>query len=211
MLAPNVEHAPLARLARAAGCLVTWLTVALVPPTMAAAEPTYSFETAPGKLPKTVVPIHYAIELEPDLEGLTLAGRETVDIEVRESTARLVLNAVNMSLAEASIDEETQSATIALDAAAETATLTFPQPLAAGRHKLRVSFAGHINKLVRGLFYVEYPTEHGMKRMLSSHVEPADARRIFPCWDEPAFKASFALTVTVPRAHLAVSRSEERP
>jgi len=214
MLAPNVEHAPLARLARAAGCLVTWFAVALVPPTMAAAEPAYSFETTPGKLPKAVVPVHYAIELEPNLEGLTLAGRETVDIEVRESTARLVLNAVNMSLAEASIDEETQSATIALDAAAETATLTFPQPLAAGRHKLRVSFAGHINKFGRGLFYVDYPTEHGMKRMLSSHLEPADARRIFPCWDEPAFKASFALTVTVPRAHLTVSNmpvAQEEP
>src|SRR5262249_7274708 len=104
--------------------------------------------------------------------------------------------------------------TIALDTAAETATLIFPQPLAAGHHKLRVSFAGHINKFGRGLFYVDYPTEHGMKRMLSSHLEPADARRIFPCWDEPAFKASFALPVPVPRTHLAVSNvpvAQEEP
>jgi aminopeptidase N len=204
MLAISFDHALCARFGRAGGCLAAWLAVALIS-LRAAAEPVYSFDATPGRLPKTVVPIHYAIELEPDLDSLTLAGLELVDIEVREPTARLVLNAVNMSVAAASVDDETQSAAIALDAAAETATLTFPQPLAAGRHNLRISFNAHINKFGRGLFFVDYPTEHGRKRMLSSHLEPADARRIFPCWDEPAFKASFALTVTVPRAFLAVS------
>ncbi len=171
----------------------------------AAAEPGYSFDTTPGKLPKTVVPLHYAIELEPNLERLTLAGAEVVDIEVREPTARLVLNAVSMTLTSATIDNETQSASIALDADAETATLTFPQPLAVGPHKLRISFTARINTFGRGLFFVDYPTDKGSKRMISSHLEPADARRIFPSWDEPAFKATFALTVTVPRSFLAVS------
>ena len=173
--------------------------------TGAAAESRYSFDATPGKLPKTVVPTHYAIELEPDLEGLTLAGAEVVDIEVREPTAQLVLNAVAITLSAASIDNEAQSAVIALDAPAETATLTFPQPLAAGAHKLRIGFSAQINKFGRGLFSVDYPTDKGKKRMLASHFEPTDARRMFPCWDEPAFKASFALTVTVPRALTAVS------
>ena len=150
------------------------------------------------------MPIHYAIELEPNLESLTLAGAVVVDIEVREPTAQVVVNAVNMTLTGATADE-TQSASIALDAAAETATLTFPQPLAVGPHKLRIGFTAQINRFGRGLFYVDYPTEQGTKRMISSHLEPADARRVFPCWDEPAFKATFALTVTVPRSFLAVS------
>jgi aminopeptidase N len=205
MLAMNLDPVRRPPLGRALTGMATWLVVAIVSLGAAAAEPLYSFDATPGKLPKTIVPIHYAIELEPNLESLTLAGVEVVDIEVREPTARVVLNALNVSLAAASIDDQTQNAAIALDAVAETATLTFPQPLAAGRHKLRISFNGHINKFGRGLFFVDYPTEHGMKRMLSSHLEPADARRIFPCWDEPAFKASFALTVTVPRAFLAVS------
>jgi aminopeptidase N len=177
----------------------------LVLATGAAAEPRYSFDATPGKLPKTVVPTHYAIELEPNLEGLTLAGAEVIDIEVREPTAQLVLNAVAMTLSAASIDNEAQSAVIALDAPAETATLTFPQPLAAGAHKLRIGFTAQINKFGRGLFSVDYPTDKGKKRMLASHFEPTDARRMFPCWDEPAFKASFGLTVTVPRALTAVS------
>src|SRR5205823_11198803 len=86
-----------------------------------------------------------------------------------------------------------------------TATLTFARPLAAGAHKLRIAFRAQINKFARGMFLVEYPTEKGMRRLISSHLEPADARRVFPCWDEPAFKASIALTVTVPRSFLPVS------
>jgi aminopeptidase N len=181
------------------------LAVVLMSVGAAAAEPVYSFETTPGRLPKTVVPTHYAIALEPNLESLALAGSEIVDLDVREPTTQLVLNAVGMTLAAATLDNETQSAAIALDAAAETATLTFAQPLAPGHHQLRIAFGAQINKFGRGLFFVDYPTDKGMKRMVSSHLEPADARRIFPCWDEPAFKATFALTVTVPRAFLAVS------
>jgi aminopeptidase N len=170
----------------------------------AVAEPAYSFDTTPGKLPKTVIPIHYAIELTPDLERLTLAGVEVVDIELREPTARLVLNAVEMTFSAASIDGDAQRAEVALDAAAETATLSFAQPLAAGTHRLRIGFAARINSFARGLYFADYPTDKGVKRMLSSHLEPADARRIFPCWDEPAFKATFALDVTVPQKFLAV-------
>jgi aminopeptidase N len=181
---------------------------------IAVAEPIYSFDAAPGKLPKTVVPIHYAIELTPDLESLALPGVETIDIEVREPTARLTLNAINTAFTSAAVDDDAQNAEVALDAAAETATLAFAQPLAAGPHRLRIAFTAKINKFGTGLFSVDYPTEQGMKRLLSSKLEPADARRIFPCWDEPAFKATFALTVTVPRNFLAVGNmpvTQEEP
>jgi aminopeptidase N len=190
---------------RALRHLTVMLALVLSGPGHAAAESGYSFDATPGKLPKTVIPLHYAIELTPDLVSLKIAGAEVVDIEVREPTARLVLNAVNMALSAASIDDGAQAAEIALDAAAETATLTFPKALAAGTHRLRIGFTAQINAFGRGLFFVDYPTDKGVKRMLSSHLEPADARRIFPCWDEPAFKATFALAVTVPRSFLAVS------
>lgn len=171
----------------------------------AAAEPAaFSFDATPGKLPKTVIPVHYAIELTPDLESLALAGVEVVNIEVREPTARLVLNAVNTTFASATVDDDAQRADVTLDAVAETAMLAFPQPLTAGAHRLRIGFTARINKFGRGLFSVDYPTASGIKRMLSSQLEPADARRIFPCWDEPAFKATFALEVTVPQNFLAV-------
>src|SRR4051794_12237369 len=170
----------------------------------ALAEPGFSFDATPGKLPKTVIPVHYAIELTPDLQSLALPGVEIVDIEVREPTARLVLNAIYTTFGAVTVDNDAQRADVVLDATAETATLSFPQPLAKGAHSLRIAFTARINKFGTGLFFVDYPTDKGTRRMLSSKLEPADARRIFPCWDEPAFKATFALTVTVPRAHLAV-------
>ena len=71
----------------------------------ALAESSYSFDSTPGKLPKTVIPVHYAIELTPDLAHLTLAGAEVVDIEVREPTARLTLNAIDMTFDNAVIDD----------------------------------------------------------------------------------------------------------
>ena len=171
------------------------LAVVLVVSGAARAEPVFSFDATPGKLPKTVVPISYSIELRPDAESLALPGVEVIDIEVREPTARLTLNAVNTTFASVTVDDGAERADVALDAAAETATFTFAQPLAAGAHRLRIEFAARINKFDRGFFFVDYPTDSGVKRLLTSKLEPADARRIFPCWDEPAFKASFALTV----------------
>jgi aminopeptidase N len=193
-------------LPRAAGLLGTVLVTFVLATGSLHAEATYSFAATPGKLPKSVVPIHYALDLKPDLDALTIAGSEMIEIEVMEPTARLVLNAVNMTVAAAAIEGGIGPADqIALDAAAETLTLTFPRVIPAGRHKLSLTFSAAINRFGRGLFMVDYPTAQGRKRMMSSHLEPADARRIFPGWDEPAFKASFELTVTVPERFLAVS------
>src|SRR3954470_23966486 len=180
------------------------LAVVLVASGTARAEAIFSFDATPGKLPQTVVPINYSIELRPDAERLVLPGVEVIDIEVREPTARLTLNAVNITIASVTVDGSAQHADVALDAAAETATFNFAQPLTAGVHRLRIAFTAQINKFDRGFFFVDYPTDGGVKRLLTSKLEPADARRIFPCWDEPAFKASFALSVRVPRHFLAV-------
>src|SRR5258708_17295292 len=123
-------------MARAVRDLATMLAVTIVLVLslsgIAVAEPGYSFDTTPGKLPKAVIPLHYAIELTPDLASLQLEGVEAVDIEVREPAARLTLNAVNITLGAATVDDDAQRADVALDAATETATLTFPKALTAG-------------------------------------------------------------------------------
>src|SRR6478609_2859197 len=102
------------------------LAVMLVVSGAAHAEQIFSFDATPGKLPKTVVPINYAIELRPDIESLALPGVAVVDIEVREATAQLTLNAVNTTFASVTVDDGAR-ADVALDDAAETATLTFAQ------------------------------------------------------------------------------------
>ena len=191
-------------LRRAAAVIFAVAIVLATAMSNAAAEPGFAFAATPGMLPKTVTPHRYTLELTPDLDRLTFSGSEVVDIEVTEPTTRLMLNAVDLTVKAASVDGET-AMNIADHAEAETVTFDFPHPIAPGNHQLNVSFEGRINHFARGLFYVDYPEATGRKRMISSHLEPADARRIFPGWDEPAFKASIALTVTVPQALLAVS------
>jgi aminopeptidase N len=183
---------------RAVALIVTlWASVAL-------GEPLYSFDSTPGKLPKSVVPSRYAIELMPDLQKLVTAGRETIEIDVREAVRQVVLNAADISIEAVYIDDDARRAELSLDPMAQTATLTFTNAVSVGPHKLHLTFSAKINAFSRGLFYVDYPTEAGTRRMISSQLEPADARRIFPCWDEPAFKASFALTVTVPQTFMTI-------
>src|SRR5262249_52919828 len=68
------------------------------------ADAPYSFDTTLGQLPKTVAPIHYTLDLEPDLEALTVRGSAVIDVEVRTPTDRFVLNAVDMTFSAASLD-----------------------------------------------------------------------------------------------------------
>jgi aminopeptidase N len=128
-----------------------------------------------------------------------------VEIEVREPTDRLVLNARDMSFASATVDGVGPASKIAFDDGEQTVTLTFRRPLGVGRQVLRIAFAAQIHKNGRGMYYADYETADGRKRMLATHSEPTDARRIFPGWDEPVFKATFSLSVAVPAAFRAVS------
>jgi aminopeptidase N len=204
-VAMNAVHPYASPAGRILHCAAAVFLVSLLLGATGATEPRYSFDTTPGKLSKTVIPLHYAIDLDLDSETLKVTGSEVVDIEVREATTGLVLNANNITLTRASIDTGAQHAALAVNADAETVTLTFPHPLPAGHHKLHIAFSAPINKSGPGLYAVDYPTEQGTKRLISSHFAPGDARRMFPSWDEPAFKATFTLTVTVPSSLLAVS------
>src|SRR5262245_5236948 len=190
---------------RAVRVIAFTLTALLFVVTAARADGTFSLETTPGKLPKTVVPVHYALDLRPDLVKHTLSGTAVIDVEVREPAERVVINAVDITFGAATIDGVGPANNIEVDKDAQTATLTFPRPIDVGRHTLRITYSAQVNKFGRGLYSIDYRTDDGRRRMIASHLEPADARRIFPGWDEPAFKATFDLTVTVPQRFLAVS------
>src|SRR5215510_3322241 len=172
------------------------------------ADAPFSFETTPGKLPKTVIPIHYAIDLQPNLSALTARGLAIIDIDVREPTERLVLNALNLTFLGATIDDVTSAKSTSVNESEQTVTFTFPRAIAVGRHQLRIAYTAPIsNKSGSGLYSMDYRIDNSPKRMIASHSEPTDARRIFPSWDEPAFKATFALTLTVPQRFLVVSNT----
>ncbi|CAN0102751.1 unnamed protein product, partial [Ectocarpus sp. 8 AP-2014] len=92
-----------------------------------------------------------------------------------------------------------------------TATFTFPEPLAKGKGTLKLSFQCDINNQMAGFYRSGYTTVDGEKRvMASTQFEALDARRCFPCWDEPARKAVFQVTLVVPRDRMAFSNMPER-
>jgi aminopeptidase N len=173
--------------------------------TAAHAEAPFNFDKAPGKLPKTVVPEAYAISIVPDLATLKLTGQETIAITVRQPVNSMTLNAAGLTLNSVAL-EDGNTATVTMNDKAQTATLTFAKPVAAGKHALKIAYAGPIPETPNGIYYDDYKDPTGAKkRMLVTQFEVADARRMFPGWDEPAFKAKFTLDVTLPKKTVAVS------
>ena len=172
------------------------------------AEKPFNFEQTPGKLPKEVVPVEYSVRIVPSIDKFTFHGTETVKLSVRRPVHQLVLNALELEIAGASVDGKAlPDSPIKIDKKNELLTLALPSELTTGEHTLALSFTGKINQQGQGLFYVPYQ-EHGSgtkKIMLATQFEATDARRFFPCWDEPAFRARFQLTTVVPENWLAVS------
>jgi puromycin-sensitive aminopeptidase len=164
---------------------------------------------ATSLLPATVRPTKYDLTLSPDLVACTFTGEETVDIEVRQSTAQIVLNAAELEIHEAYLLRNGQrlpAERIDVDAEAETATLTFARPLPTGAMQLYLRFSGILNDKLRGFYRSEYTHPDGTKRtMATTQFEAPDARRAFPCWDEPAYKAQFTIAVVVPAELTAIS------
>lgn len=179
----------------------------IFPVTMTAEKP-FSFKDTPGKLPKGVVPTDYSIRIIPNIDAFTLTGAETVKLKVRSPVHQLVLNALELEIADAWLDGKVlPKSAIKIDKEKELLTLALPSELPLGDHTLALSFSGKINQQGQGLFYVHYQEQGSgaQKIMLGTQFEATDARRFFPCWDEPAFRARFQLTVVVPENWLAVS------
>jgi aminopeptidase N len=171
----------------------------------ASAEPRFDFDRTAGRLPKTVVPQAYQIDIVPDLQKLTLAGHETVRVDVRQPGDTITLNQIGLKLNRVVLDDG-NTASVTNDDKLQQATLHFAKPIAAGTHTLTIDYTGTIPNTPAGIYYDDYKTPAGaQQRMLVTQFEVADARRMFPGWDEPAFKATFQLSAVVPQNLTAIS------
>src|SRR6476661_309867 len=188
--------------------LVAFLVLLLIRSLIAAVEKPFNFNETPGKLPKEVIPTEYAIRIVPNLDNFTFAGNESVKLNVRSPVHQLVLNGLDLKIESAYVyGKELPLSAIKTDTEKELLTLTLPSELAAGDHAVTLRFTGKINQQGQGLFYMRYQEQGSGARkvMLGTQFEATDARRFFPCWDEPAFRARFQLTVVVAENWLAVS------
>ena len=162
-------------------------------------------------LPTSVRPVKYRIELHPDLERFTFRGSESIVIEVVEQTAVIMLNAVELQVESASLHREGSATTakqITFDEPRQEVILDFGDTIAPGQATLEVSFSGKLNDKLHGFYRSQYTSADGQQRYLAAtQFEATDARRAFPCWDEPAHKACFEVTLVIPSSLVAISNT----
>lgn len=161
------------------------------------------------KLPATVKPLRYAIHLTPDFEMFDFRGSAAIEIEITEATTQIVVNSAELEISSAIVtltDGRNIEGRVSTDDIEETAVFDFDEELPKGSALLDCRFTGVLNDQLRGFYRSEYIDEAGAKRYLATtQFEATDARRAFPCWDEPSLKATFEVTLTIPEHLVGVS------
>jgi puromycin-sensitive aminopeptidase len=166
----------------------------------------------PHRLPRTVVPHRYDLTLEPDLDAASFSGSEAVAVEIVEPTSVVVLNALELDIDEAAVevDGTRYPAMVTLDEGLERASLDVGRELPAGPATLHLRFRGVLNDKLAGFYRSTFTAKDGTTQVLAtSQLQATDARRAFPCWDEPDAKATFAVTLVVPEGLTALSNAGE--
>jgi puromycin-sensitive aminopeptidase len=162
------------------------------------------------RLPRHARPHRYDLELRPDLSAATFEGRVVIEVELLEESDRLVVNALELDLLRVRLeppggevgtsgsDQPPLVPTVSFDEPNQMVILSFDRPLPAGMHRLTIEFTGTLNDQLRGFYRSTFRDLEGRERVIATtQFEASDARRAFPCWDEPEFKAVFSVTLVV--------------
>src|SRR5262249_34722308 len=126
-----------------------------------------------------------------------------IDVRVTAPTPQITLNALELEIKTATVTAggQTQTATVALNAEQQTAALTVPKAIPAGAARVELTYSAALNDKLRGL----YISKANNRSYAVTQFESTDARRAFPCFDEPSFKATYSVTVAGDRGDLAIS------
>jgi aminopeptidase N len=187
-------------ISRAAAATLLCLSVAAI----AVAEVAPAAQSAREVLPDTVIPTHYDLLLSPDAEALTYRGKVAISIDVRAATTDVLVNSVGLTFEHAKVDGGPDG-TVSFQEKTGRAAVHFAVPVAKGQHVLSIDYTGKIAKSTLGFFAMDYMSPAGPRRTLATNFEPAHARELLPCWDEPARKATFTVSIDAPQDRLAIS------
>jgi len=163
-----------------------------------------------SRLPVNVIPSVYDLKLQPNLTTFTFEGEESISVQVKEETKTVTLNSADIKIHKVKYVSEGQEfiegVEISYCTENEEVVFTFPEPLKVGDGKLVVVFSGELNDQMKGFYRSKYTGSDGSERYCAvTQFESTDARRAFPCWDEPAAKAAFDVSLVVPTDRVALS------
>jgi len=159
------------------------------------------------RLPQVAFPENYQLTFAPDLGKGNFAGEETIRVKLLNPASQIVLNSADIDIHEASITSAgaTQKAAITFDKDKETVTLAVEKPVAAGLATIHLQYTGILNSEMRGFYTGKYGH---WRKYASTQFESTDARRAFPCFDEPAYKATFDITIIADKGHTVLSNTK---
>ncbi|CAA3003859.1 aminopeptidase M1 [Olea europaea subsp. europaea] len=162
------------------------------------------------RLPKFAIPNRYDLKLKPDLTASKFTGAVDISVDIVSVTKFLVLNAAELSVSPNSVNFTSNNKVFeAFDVEMcekdEIMVLEFEENLPLGVGVLSLDFEGTLNDKMKGFYRSTYEHNGEKKNMAVTQFEPADARRCFPCWDEPACKATFKITLELPAELIALS------
>ncbi|KAG8777819.1 Aminopeptidase 2 mitochondrial [Serendipita sp. 397] len=156
----------------------------------------------PYRLPKSVKPLHYALTVKTDLDGLDFEGHVAIDLDILEETSTIVFNVADLDLDQVSLHSETlkteqiQIAEQSFDKDLDRCTVQVATPLPAkSKAQLRVAFKAPLTNKMTGYYYSHTEIDGKKVYYTLTQFEPTDARKAFPCWDEPALKATYDITM----------------
>ncbi|KAK3007452.1 hypothetical protein RJ639_014999 [Escallonia herrerae] len=162
------------------------------------------------RLPTFAVPKRYDLTIKTDLSACTFSGTVLIGLSVLQATRFLVLNALELVINEVSFTDSHNHrhipCDVVVDSDDEILVLVFEQALGVGDGVLGIGFSGPLSEHMKGFYRGTYVEGGVKKNMAATQFEAVDARRCFPCWDEPALKATFKITlVDVPLELTALS------
>jgi aminopeptidase N len=155
------------------------------------------------RLPYGLSAKHYGLTFTPDLQKAVFSGDDTIDVEVNKAGNEFTLNAIELEFQEATITQNnrTQVAKWSFAADKEQVTLAVADALEPGPATIHIKYSGILNDKLRG-FYLARTKE---RNYAVTQFESTDARRAFPSLDEPAYKATFDVTVVADKGDTAIS------
>jgi hypothetical protein len=162
------------------------------------------------RLPENVLPVAYRLDFYTSIENSTFDGKEEIDIEILKDTNSIIFHSENLSLSNITISNENEILkpnSIQFIKESNFVTLNFNETLKSEtNYTLHIQYSGKLNSNGIGYFIEEYDNEDGSQsRMAATQFEAADARRAFPCFDEPQLKATFQLNMTIDDGYNALS------
>jgi aminopeptidase N len=159
------------------------------------------------RLPEVAAPENYKLTFTPNLDKATFEGEETIQIHILKPTSEITLNAADIDFHEVTITTKggMQTAKVTPEKEKEMAVLAVDKPLAAGPATIHITYSGILNDEMRGL-YIGKDGEG--RKYAATQFESTDARRAFPSFDEPAYKATFDITAVADKGLVAISNSK---